>query len=104
MHRLMTFIAILIVAFIAGVNLYNSWSEGPPAEGICYTQSRFVIPDVCVGSCEGEICRPVSNRGYAFGLLEQPYECACVERGDRPKGSMGETGAGVTGVVVPPTF
>jgi hypothetical protein len=104
MHRLMTFIAIIIVAIIAGVNFYYSWSAGPPAEGTCYVQSRFVMPDVCVGACEdGDVCKPVITRDYAFGLLEQPYECECIERGKR-SGSLGETGTGVTGVVVPPTF
>ncbi len=104
MHRLMTFIAILIAVVILGVNLYNSWREGTPGTGTCYVQSRFVIPDVCVGTCEkGEICRPISMRDYAFGLLQQPYECSCVERG-KSSGSLGETGAGATGVVVPPTF
>ena len=104
MQRLMTFIAIIIVVIIAGVNFYMSWSEGPPQPGECYVRSHFVIPDVCVGSCEdGDICKPLSTTDYLFGLLEQPYECICIEKGRRP-GSMGETGAGATGVVVPPSF
>ena len=104
LQRLMIFILIIAAIIVAAVNLYWSWGEGPPPVGVCYAKERFVLPDVCVGTCEkGELCKPLSTRGYLFGLLEQPYECVCVERGKDPKKVM-ETGTGVTGVVVPPTF
>ncbi|MBI4826698.1 MAG: hypothetical protein HY807_09830 [Nitrospirae bacterium] len=99
MKRLIIFILSLAVVIILAINIYKSRQHA--GEG-CYTEERFVLPDVCIGACsEGEICKVLNTRGYIFGLLKQPSECACAERG-KSAGSMGETGTGVTGVVIPP--
>ncbi|MBI4843376.1 MAG: hypothetical protein HY809_03500 [Nitrospirae bacterium] len=101
-QRLFAFILIVAALIIAAVNAYKSWTERPAGEGTCYVQSRFVIPDACRGDCgDKEICRPLTTRDYLLGFLQQPDECVCVKKGKSP-GSMGETGSGVTGTVVPP--
>jgi hypothetical protein len=101
-QRLLALLAIIAGIIIFIVNAY--WATQYSGLEGCYVQERFVIPDACVGDCEeGEICRVVETREYAFGFLEQPYNCVCVRRGKRP-GSMGETGAGATGIVVSPSM
>lgn len=100
MRRLMIFILILVLVIIFGINIYKSRQQA--GEG-CYVEERFVLPDVCIGNCgKGELCKVYDTRGYIWGLLQQPSECVCAERGKSSSGSMGETGMGATGTVIPP--
>lgn len=101
MKRLSIFILVLVAVVIFGINAYKE-NQNSGAEG-CYAHERFVLPDVCIGDCgEGEICKVYDTRGYIFGLFQQPSDCICTERGKSASGSMGETGMGATGTVIPP--